>query len=106
MRRTIMSLPLLGLLALTSCATTPTDPASVVEKIQQTAVAVCGFLPFAKTVADILAAGNPLVSSVDSVATAICNAVVADRSARARGLRRGRGAMVNGVVIHGRWQLR
>ncbi len=71
---------------------------SSVSSIQQAAVIACGFLPTAKTVADILAAGNALVSTVDAVASAICAAVGTKNARRGGGV-----PTVAGVVIHGKF---
>lgn len=71
--------------------------------VQNAAVAACGFLPTASTVAGIIAAasggaGTAIITTVDSVAAAICAAVVPAKAGRLRGA-----PMVNGVVVHGKW---
>jgi hypothetical protein len=50
------------------------DPEKV-AKIQAAAVKICGFLPMAETVAQILGTANPAVFTVSSVANSICKAV-------------------------------
>lgn len=72
-----------------------------VKAVQDKAVALCGFLPTAASVAAMLAASNPIVTGVIGIATAICQAVSASQ---APGLSltsmRGLGT-VNGVPIEG-----
>jgi len=89
---------LAGAVALSLGGCAGVDTATVISQVQQATVLACGFLPTATTVANILAAGNPAVSAVSAVATAICTAVTS------KGVRRG-GAIpnVNGVDVHGRF---
>lgn len=51
-----------------------------VKAVQEKVVGMCGFLPTAASVAAMLSAGNPVVTGVVGVATAICQAVSASRS--------------------------
>lgn len=73
-----------------------------VKAVQERVVEMCGFLPTANSVAAMLSAGNPVVTGVMGIATAICQAV---SSTRRTGLsliamRSGLGE-VNGVPIEG-----
>ncbi len=90
----------IGALALNGCATTGGGGISV-AMVQQDAVAVCSFLPTASTVANIIAAGNPLLITAEAIAQAICAAVTAAPAVTTR-----RGAaqpMVNGVPVRGKF---
>ena len=98
MKKLAMLLLTASSITLGSCA--GTLPPSV-SSVQQLAVAVCGFLPTASTVANIIAAGNPLVATGEAIANAICAAVTpAKLSGRKLGAIQ---PMVGGVVIHGRF---
>lgn len=74
MKRMITLIGALAGIGLAACQTTDKQ-ASVITTAQQTAVAVCGFLPTVETVANILAAGNPLLATGSAIADAICAAV-------------------------------
>jgi hypothetical protein len=65
--------------------------------VQAAAVAACGFLPTASTVANILSNNSGTVQSAEQIASLICGAVT-PKAGKLRGL-----PMVNGVVIHGRF---
>ena len=96
----------LGLLV-SSCATVPgVDPitggqiTTEVTNVQEAATQICGFLPTASTVTNILASfitgASPIATVVNQVAASICSAVTA------KSLRRGAGPpRVRGVAIHG-----
>ena len=96
LRKLVLAVPVTAALLLSGCATTGTS--TVITQIQSTAVAICGFLPTVTTVANILANGNPIVTSITDVASVIC-AAVTPKAAR-------RGAViptVNGVTVRGRF---
>ena len=99
LRRLMLALPLLGAISLGGCATVFPSGTPTVAEIQSITVTVCGFLPTASTVANILANGNPIVATATAVANAICAAVVPTKSARLRAIV----PTVNGVVVHGRF---
>ena len=98
MRKLTILLLTASSITLGSCAgTLPPTVASV----QQLAVAVCGFLPTAATVANIISAGNPLVMTGEAIAAAICQAVT---PAKLSGKRLGAiTPMVGNVIVHGRF---
>lgn len=110
LKKTLMASALAGGLALGGCSSTgqlvnPFANGTLdVASIQNAAVAVCGFLPTASTVAGIISAasggsGGLVIATVDQAAAAICQAVVPLKAGR-------HGAavpMVNGVVVHGRF---
>lgn len=50
------------------------DQSKLIAQIQATTVKLCGFLPYAETVAKLLSA-NPAVAGASIVATEICKAV-------------------------------
>jgi hypothetical protein len=94
--------------ALGSCGTTGGSVTitvnDVVAKVQAIAVKVCGFLPTASTVINIVSAGSPIAATAESIAQSICAAVSAVPKLGARLS----GAappviMVNGVQVHGRF---
>src|SRR5215207_2954120 len=66
-------------------------------QVQETAVKVCGFLPAAETVAQLIAAfGGPTVPGiVGQIAAEICDAVTKPRTGAIRGTR------PHGVLIRG-----
>jgi hypothetical protein len=100
LRRLILAAPLVGILSLSGCATTGSN-GQVIDQVRQVAVVTCGFLPTVETVAAIISAGNPLISGVSTIASAICAAVTALPPVQ---LRRGAAPpTVAGVVIHGRF---
>jgi hypothetical protein len=98
---------LAGVLALGGCGTTGNGPVSltsIVQQVQQAAVATCSFLPTVATVSNIIA---PLVPGAVgpeqlavSVASQICAAVT---GAKASGALKSNPPTVRGVVIHGRF---
>jgi predicted small secreted protein len=108
MKRTILAAAVAGSLALGGCATTggtPINVQSFIEQVQAAASVACGFLPTAETVAQIIATGNPIVTTAGDVANAICKAVTVPPStppAVAARLRAAGPPTVAGVVIHGR----
>lgn len=74
-----------------------------VKAVQEKVVGMCGFLPTAASVAAMLSAGNPVVTGVVGVATAICQAVTAAQQQPGLALasfKNGFGT-VNGVPIEG-----
>jgi len=67
-------------LVLGGCQSTSTgggisDPSGIIAQVQALARGACRFVPTAATVAEILAAGNPAVSTASAVAGAVCAAV-------------------------------
>src|ERR1019366_531813 len=97
-------LVLLGAIMLGGCSTTGgmITGAQLISDVQQAAIAVCGFVPTAATVGNIIAVGNPLIATADAIAAAICS-VVGAAPKTAAGKFRGTLPMVNGVAIHGRF---
>lgn len=74
-----------------------------VKAVQEAVVNLCGFLPTATSVAAMLSAGNPVVTGVMGIATAICQAVSAAQAQPGLALasfKVGYGT-VNGVPIEG-----
>lgn len=68
-------------------ALTPTAINADIAAVQSTAAGLCGFLPAASTVANIIATftgGGGIVNVVSQTAQAICNAVPALHAARLR----------------------
>jgi hypothetical protein len=106
MRKTILAA--VAALSLGGCVTAgpapapfPTDPANIINRVQTEAVAVCGFLPTAQTVADMFLSGNTTVQAISTWASAICSAVTPKA-----GVRRASGAgfgRVNGVPVRGKF---
>lgn len=60
-------------LLLGACATVPGG--NIVSQIQSTAQSICRFVPTARTVIDIIAAGDGIAQSTSAIATAICSAL-------------------------------
>lgn len=100
MRNAVIVAIMSGALWLSGCATTGTGPTidDLVAQIRQETAKICGFLPLATTVAEILAAGNPALLAASSVASAICQAVTSPGAARGSRL-----PTVNGVAIRGQF---
>ena len=101
MKNFLHVLPLVGLLAVGGCGIVKnplTGAPITAADVQAAAVAACGFLPTASTVANIIAAGNPAVATVSTIAGAIC-AAVTSKGARLGGV----SPNVNGVTVHGRF---
>lgn len=70
--------------------------------VQAAAVAACGFLPTASSVAQVISAaasgsGSSQIATATAVASQICAAVL-PKAGKLRGA-----PMVNGVVVHGRF---
>lgn len=90
-------------LALASCSTT-TDPIpgqpSQIEAVQSAAATACRFLPAAETVAEILASGDPRLTTASAVARAICAALAPQAPAGVATLFSAP-PTVDGVVISG-----
>ncbi len=103
MRTTLLTLPLLAALTLGGCATNAGGGFDI-SAVQNATVAACRFLPTASTVANIIAAGNPLLATAEAIAAAICAAVLPTAPAPLPPVLARRGVVVptvNGVVIHG-----
>ena len=75
---------------------------TTVAEVQTIARAVCSFVPTAATVSSLLSQWIPGLSTAQSIATSICNAVA---PAGVPAARRARSAppVVAGVPIHGRF---
>jgi hypothetical protein len=100
MRKLAYALLTAGSIGLGGCASiTPANVTTVISQVQADAVAVCGFLPTAATVANIISAGNPLIATVSAIAEAICSAVLPAKLGRKLAVI----PTVNGVPIHGRF---
>lgn len=103
----------MALLGMSACALNPNgsggkvvDP-TIIDTAQTTAQTVCGFLPLAATVLDILALANPVLATGEAIGTAICKSVMASSPA-ASAARVARAAppvpaTVSGVPIQGRF---
>lgn len=79
---------------------------NAVLDVQAAAVKACGFLPAASSVAEIIAAGNPAVTSAVAIATMICKAVTASVPQSFVGITQQSPApplIVNGIYIKGRF---
>ena len=102
MRRLIL---LIALSALSGCATTGGLAPISIAGVQNAAVAACAFLPTATTVGNIIAAGNPLLTTAEAIAQAICAAVTQAPTVAAKSGRRMMVVqpMVNGVPIQGKF---
>lgn len=100
MRKFLMAIPLAAALTFGGCATTGTN-IDIIAAVQAATVQACKFLPTAQTVADIFAAGNPLLVTASAVAVAICAAV--SPQALAAKKRGGAAPTVAGVVVHGKF---
>lgn len=72
----------------------------LVVKIQAATVKACGFLPMAETVAALVAAGNPAVTTATLIAKKICVAVTAPRPA-ILGLSSMSGEVANPIIVDG-----
>jgi len=100
MQKFLRVLPLVGTLLVGGCGVTNpfTGVPITAADVQAAAVSACGFLPTAATVANIIAAGNPTLTTATTVAQAICSAVTAHG-----GRLGGAAPNVNGVAVHGRF---
>jgi hypothetical protein len=77
------------------------DP-SVITKVQAATVKLCGFLPAATTVAQLVAPGNPGVAAASVIAQKICGAVNAPTKMWLGAMNgEPQKPMVDGVVIEG-----
>lgn len=103
MKRFAIMLSTAAMISLGGCATTGGTNQTTITQIQQITVALCGFLPTAAVIADIITMGNPLVATGNAIADAICKAVLPAKMARAAGRKRANVPMVGDVVIHGRF---
>lgn len=105
MRRLLLSAALAA--SLSGCASvggiSPTA-GSFIDQVRAATSAACAFLPTAETVANILATGNPLVSTASTIADAICNAVKPKLVSGK--LRRATAPSVLGVPVHGKFLTR
>lgn len=100
MRKTALVVIASGALWLSGCATTSTGPNidDIIAKVRSEAAKVCGFVPLAATVAEILAVGNPALAAAGPIAAAICRAVTSPGAARGA-----RVPTVNGVPVRGQF---
>lgn len=104
MKRLFIGVAAAAALALAGCNATSQDVAgkineasAAVEQVQDYAVKVCGFLPYASSIVAIFDSGYS--TSVSAVGGAICNAVTNLPLADGPGKREPR---VNGVLVEGR----
>ena len=85
------------------CATTGgTNPdiSAEIQKAQQIAVQVCGFLPAVETVSGILTTFIPGGAPANAIASQVANAICAAVTNKSVSLT---GPMVNGVPVKGEW---
>lgn len=89
-------------LALAGCTTTDpvTGEPTQIESVQSAATAGCQFLPTAETVADIVATGDPRLTTASAIARAICAALAPAAPTGIATLFKAP-PTVNGVVIRG-----
>lgn len=97
MKRILAIVLLLGLSGCTGGGGIVSGQPDSVKQIQNAAVVACRFLPTAKFIADLLLSrsGNSILSTAETIAGEICNAVTnrpladgpGDRVPRVRGLR-------------------
>lgn len=99
MKKLFATAMLAASLALAGCGTT-SNTGDTVAQVQAIAKQVCGFLPTATTVLNIISGGNSYVQTAESVASAICSAVTSKAALR------GAVPTVNGVKVRGRFVLR
>lgn len=92
---------LAGTLALGGCATNGAGGSSIsLASVQNAAVAACGFLPTAATVANLIASNNAAIATAESIASAVCAAVAPSKQAGKHGAVL---ASVNGVRVRGKF---
>lgn len=89
-----------SLCALAGCTTTIPTGDDTVAKAQAAAKTACSFLPTAETVADIIKANDPALSTAKAIANAICNALNPETPAGIMTLFKAV-PTVDGVVIRG-----
>jgi hypothetical protein len=95
----------------TGCGTTPdviqTDISKIIAQVQSITSQICKFVPTAGTIAAIVTANNPGVTTAVAIAEAICNSLApAPAAAKFGGVINGwmvAPRTVNGVVIHGHY---
>src|SRR5882672_4146105 len=78
MRTQIATLALAA--SLTGCATTGGDPNVIVNQVANATVQLCGFLPAASTVANLISVfvgGGAVIGQVEQIANEICAAATA-----------------------------
>lgn len=82
-------------------------PTQIVQDVENIAVTTCQFLPTAATIANIISLNNPALATANSIATAICSAVVpktpASVSIRRTVDRSAAVPTVSGVPIYGQF---
>lgn len=109
MKKMFLACAMIGALALAGCNTTAQDVASKITSTSQTATAkakevqdyavqLCGYLPYASAVISIFNSGYS--QNVATVGNAICSAVTNLPLADGPGKREPR---VNGVLVQGKW---
>jgi len=92
-------------LALTvgNCATTPTAINDIIIQVEKACQAACSFVPDVGTIEAILNANNPVLASVQAIATAVCSVVLnvppPTLSAMLRGV--APPPRIAGITIHG-----
>ena len=106
LRNLIMFLPLLFAIPLAGCAgTTSVSGVSVpsIGQVQTFVTRLCGYLPTASTVANIIASGAPGLSTAETIAAAICVAVSTPTAQMGPMSRAQRVPTVAGVPIYGKF---
>lgn len=86
-------------LLLSACGNIPQPSATTIDSdvqaVQAWATKICGFVPLAETVINIVGAGGSVAQSAQSVANSICAAVTS------KAAKRGARPTVNGVKVRG-----
>jgi hypothetical protein len=86
----------LFLLPLAACGTPPNPSvSSVVATAIADAKAICNYVPDAEAIAQVVAAGDPLLATGSAIATAFCKAISTAKTGRVGG------PLVGSVVIDG-----
>jgi len=79
--------------SLMGCATTGGDPNVIITQVQNTTVQICGFLPAASTIANLISVfvgGGAVIGQVEEIAKEVCAAATAvptPKSSRLRATR-------------------
>ncbi|HLL28603.1 MAG TPA: hypothetical protein VKT73_13245 [Xanthobacteraceae bacterium] len=100
MTKKILGIVCAAALTFANAACTPEESAATAKKVQDAAVAICGFLPETAVVTNILDANTAgAITGVTAIAEAICQAVLPMKAGAKRGAPVT--AVVNGVRITG-----
>lgn len=109
MIRKLLLIPVLaGSLSLAACDPSDLDPTqsgSIASQVQAATRSICGFVPTATTIANVIATftgGEGVVAIVSQAAQGICGAVTsAPKSVRLKSGKRAKLAIYRGVAVHG-----